>query len=291
MLLEILPIQLYCLTNVKVLFRNNNSAILHKVLHENLTDKEMYLSSVAILFVIKGKQVITNYDGTKVIVKQNELLYLSKDMYLVSDFVTENNEFEAVIFFFDDEFVEAKSSIDKSSKKTNHKIPTLLADVQIQKYVHSLLNIYLNSNSSHELLSLKLSELLALIKLQDGEEGFLSLFNSFLQPKDKRDIREFMKRNYLKNLNVQDYASLTGRSKSTFIREFKNLYNTTPNKWLIDQRLEKARQILIKNNQNVTDTAFEVGYENVSHFINAYKKKFSVTPKQSKSDTLTRIPY
>lgn len=291
MLLEILPSQLYNLSNVDILFRHNNSAILHKVLHENLIDKEMYLSSVAILFVIKGRQVISNYDGQKVIVKLGQLLYLSKEMYLVSDFVTEDDQFEAVLFFLDDEFIENKAGIHRSSAGLGNTIPTLQANTQIQKYIYSLLNVYLNSNNSNEILDLKLSELLALIQSQDGGQEFLYLFNSFLQPKEKRDIREFMKRNYLKNLKVEDYALLTGRSKSTFIREFKKLYRTTPNQWLIDQRLEKAHQILMNTNLNVTDTAFEVGYENVSHFINAYKKKYSVTPKQSKNNTLTRISY
>ncbi|MEH6348105.1 MAG: AraC family transcriptional regulator [Bermanella sp.] len=93
-------------------------------------------------------------------------------------------------------------------------------------------------------MDLTLSELIALIRLQDNGEEFLLLFNTFLHPAESRDIRDFMKRNYLKNLNVDDYAQLTGRSKSTFIREFKTLYNATPNQWLIDQRLEKAHYIL-----------------------------------------------
>lgn len=291
MTLEILPRQLYCLPNIKVLFRNNNSSILHKTLHESLIDKEMYLSSVAMLFVVKGKQTIRNYGGRKVVVGQGQLLYLSKDMYLVSDFVTENNEFEAVIFFFDDEFIERKSRISKANGKLKNTIPTLLPSVQIGRYIHSLLSVYLNSTNDKEILDLKLSELLALIKLQDDGKEFISLFNEFSYPKERRDIREFMERNYLKNLNVEDYALLTGRSKSTFIRDFKKLYSTTPNQWLIDQRLEKAHYILMKTNLNVTDTAFEVGYENVSHFISAYKNKFLVTPKQSKGDALTRISY
>lgn len=291
MLLEILPSQLYHLPNINVIFRDNNSSIIHKVLHQNLLNKEMYLSSVAILFVVKGEQIISNYDGTKVRVSQGELLFLSKAMYLVSDFVTKNNEFEAVIFFFGDEFIERESRTKPFSKQTKKVIPTLPAQPQIKRYIDSLLTVYLNSDNNKALMDLKLSELIALIRLQDNGEEFLLLFNPFLHPAKSRDIRDFMNRNYLKNLNVDDYAQLTGRSKSTFIREFKKLYHTTPNQWLIDQRLEKAHHILKNTNLNVTDTAFEVGYENVSHFISAYKKKFSVTPKQSKNEVLTQIPY
>ncbi len=291
MLLEILPSQLYHLPNINVIFRDKNSSILHKILYENLINKEMYLSSVAMLFIVKGEQVISNYDGTEVRVKQGQLLYLPKAMYLVSDFVTEDNEFEAVLFFLGDEFIARESQSKPVNKGSKNVIPTLLANPQIKMYINSLLGVYLNSANNEAIMDLKLTELIALIKLDDNGEEFLSSFNAFLHPAENRDIREFMKRNYLKNLNVDDYAQLTGRSKSTFIREFKKLYNTTPNQWLIDQRLEKAHHILMNTNLNVTNTAFEVGYENVSHFISAYKKKYSVTPKQSKTDVLTRISY
>lgn len=291
MLLELIPSQLYRLPNINTLFRNDSSSILYKVLRENLINKEMYISTVAILYVLKGRQVINKYDGKKVVVEQGQLVYLSKEMYLVSDFVIENGVFEAVIFFFDDRFIENKYHSSESEKKSDNIIPVLQSTIQINKYIHSLLDIYLNVDNSRELLDVKLSELLALIKLHDGGGVFLASFNASLLQVEKRDIREFMKNNYLKNLKVEDYALLTGRSKSTFIREFKKLYNATPNQWLIEQRLEKAHDILMNSNISVTDTAFEVGYENVSHFISAYKKKFKVTPKQSRGEALTRIPY
>ena len=88
----------------------------------------------------------------------------------------------------------------------------------------------------------------------------------------------------MKNLKVADYALLTGRSVSTFMREFKKLYQTTPNQWLIERRLEKAHHLLTHTDMNVTDVAVEVGYDNVSHFIKAYKIRHRQTPKQTKKN-------
>ena len=285
MILEILPNKLFSLPSIKVLQRNKNSAILHKILHNDLIDKEMYLSSVVMLFVLKGRQIISNNDGHKVVIEQGELLYLAKDMYLVSDFITENNTFEAVLFFMDDAFVEQCAM---ASQKRSHAdlsantIFTLQPSKQIERYIHSLISVYSNSENNHKLLEIKLLELITLISQQENGSAFLSSFYCFSSPVNKREIREFMKNNYLKNLKIEDYALLTGRSTSTFIREFKKLYNTTPNQWLIKQRLEKAHQLLTNTGFNVTETAFEVGYENVSHFIKAYKNKYDQTPKLSK---------
>lgn len=103
MLLDVLPKTLYSQSNIKSLFVNKNSSILHKILNENLLKKEMYLSSVAILFIIKGKQIIANYNGEKVIVQQGQILFLPQDIYIVSDFVIDD-VFEAMLFFMDNAF-------------------------------------------------------------------------------------------------------------------------------------------------------------------------------------------
>ena len=285
MILEVLPNALYSLSNINVLLRNKESSILYKVLSTNLINKEMYISSIAILYILNGKQIISNYDGDKVILEKGQMIYLSKDMYLVSDFVTDKDQFEALIFFMDDTFIEKNTRPGQRSENTetsNDKIRTIQANEQIEKYIHSLISVYSNSDNSNKILDLKLMELLSLIELQNEGLDFLSLFYSYSSPGKKRDIVEFMKIHYLKNLKIEDYALLTGRSISTFIREFKKIYKTTPNQWLIEQRLKKAHDLLMNTGMNVTETAFEVGYENVSHFIKAYKTKYGHTPKLSK---------
>jgi AraC-like DNA-binding protein len=48
----------------------------------------------------------------------------------------------------------------------------------------------------------------------------------------------------------------------------------------MDKRLEKAQLLLMTNPKNVADIASGVGYENFSHFIKAFHKKFGISPKQ-----------
>jgi len=290
MILEILPANLIGLASVKLLLRDRKSTIYHKVLDSSLLDKEMYLSSIAILYIVRGKQIISNYDSKAVTVNEGQLLFLTKDMYLVSDFVTENGHFEAIIFFIDDSVVQQNCTPNKNNE-IDYVIPTFDAGDQIYKYMQSLLDVYLHFENSHEMLEIKFRELLSLIKLQRNGEKFLSQFYGLESKHKRRDIREFMELNFLKNLNIEDYALLTGRSKSTFMREFKKLYDTTPNQWLIEKRLAKGHEMLMNTDVNVTDIAFEVGYENVSHFIKAYKNRYKITPKQLKSNLLAQISY
>jgi AraC-like DNA-binding protein len=48
----------------------------------------------------------------------------------------------------------------------------------------------------------------------------------------------------------------------------------------MDKRLERAYELLAGNHHSVNEIAFEVGYENFSHFIKAFHKKFGISPKQ-----------
>ena len=116
MILEILPSSLYDLPNIEVILKNKASSIIFKSLSENLENKKMFLSSVAILLVMKGEQIIQNYDKTDLIVRENEMVILPKDLYVVSDFVTKQEKFEAFIFFIDDQLITNSYSLTQQNK-------------------------------------------------------------------------------------------------------------------------------------------------------------------------------
>lgn len=176
-----------------------------------------------------------------------------------------------------------QGSIALTNKKATVDNPiTLATEPQIQNYIQALIHVYGTTGSNQELVEIKLLELLQLIKSQSNGSDFLSFILSLPRNREKRRIKPFMLNNYLKNLKIEDYALLTGRSLSSFIRDFKRLYDTTPHQWLIQKRLEKAYELLTTTKLNVTETAFEVGYENLSHFIKAYKKQFGCTPSEQK---------
>ena len=150
---------------------------------------------------------------------------------------------------------------------------TIFSNIFVQR------TIYTGKINDRRILALKLLELLSLLGLEEDNHQFLLTLN---EPTKYRSIKKLMDDNYLNNLKVNDYAPLSGRSVTTFIRDFKRLYGETPNKWLIKKRLAKAQDLLRNTAFNVTDVSLEVGYEKVSHFIHAYKLQHGVTPKKEK---------
>ncbi len=89
-----------------------------------------------------------------------------------------------------------------------------------------------------------------------------------------------MKASQGRAISVSELAEETSMSLSNFSQKFKMVTNQTPKEYLTKLRLQQSKLYL--NELSVTDTALELGYENISHFIRLFKKEFGITPKQFK---------
>jgi AraC-like DNA-binding protein len=90
--------------------------------------------------------------------------------------------------------------------------------------------------------------------------------------------------NWMSKLSLKELAFLCNMSVSTFKREFQKHYAESPMKWFQNKRLEYAHQLLYKEQKSSSEIYLEVGYENLSSFIQAYKLKYGITPKQHHKD-------
>ena len=102
----------------------------------------------------------------------------------------------------------------------------------------------------------------------------------------KIDLEAYMNRHFSYNIPLAQFAKLTGRSLSTFKRDFVRIFGTTPEKWLQKQRLEQAHFLITQKNKRPSEIYLELGFETLSHFSFAFKKQFGITPTElSKSFT------
>jgi len=125
-----------------------------------------------------------------------------------------------------------------------------------------------------DIASLKITEAITILRTIDKEID--AVLANFEEP-GKIDLVHFMERNFMFNMPLDKLGYLTGRSLSTFNRDFRKYFNTTPQKWLTTKRLELAHYELTKNKKKAIDVCYEVGFENLSHFSFAFKKQFGYT--------------
>ncbi|WP_299605647.1 AraC family transcriptional regulator [uncultured Aquimarina sp.] len=262
----------------KVLVDGLSCVIFKSVQHADLQN-ERYLASHALTLVLNGGLRIETKEGDLSIVNKNQMILLPRGLYMISDIIPKNESFEAIVFFFDEEITDEFLRNFEVSDITNSNNSIILAyDQNIRLFTDTLITLYRNKNQ-HQFTKPKLLELLHLISLSDTGEAFVNRLQHHKR-RAKKDIKAFMGDNYDKPLDIEDYAYLTGRSISTFRRDFKSKFGVSPKKWLVQRRMEKAALLLKDTPSSVTAIAQQVGYENTSHFIKIFQNKFSLSPKQ-----------
>lgn len=77
---------------------------------------------------------------------------------------------------------------------------------------------------------------------------------------------------------IQELCQEAGMSRAQLYRKFKTLTDKTVNEYLIQFRLYKAHELLMKTDLNVSEVAWEVGFKNLSHFSRVYSETFGHSP-------------
>lgn len=125
--------------------------------------------------------------------------------------------------------------------------------------------------------SLKITEAISILRTID--KSIDNILANFEEPY-KIELADFMEKNFMFNMPLEKFSYLTGRSLSTFKRDFNAIYGTTPQRWLTKKRLELAHYQLTEKNRKPVEVYLETGFENLSHFSYAFKKHFGVTPTE-----------
>ncbi len=88
----------------------------------------------------------------------------------------------------------------------------------------------------------------------------------------------FVKTNYAEKITLDAVARLCGLGRYQFSRTFKQAHGTTFREFVINLRIQKAEQILSLAEVSITDAAFSVGFNDLSHFAQMFRRYVGVRP-------------
>ena len=99
---------------------------------------------------------------------------------------------------------------------------------------------------------------------------------------DKRDARmstiiDYMRAHLGKEISLNTMAEIAGYTSYHIIRLFKETVGMPPHAYLIQLRLERAREF-IDEGYSITDAALNTGFSDQSHLTRRFKKRFGITP-------------
>lgn len=257
------------------------SAILYSCYHQRSRDGEHFVPEHTVSFQVTGSLLLN--DGSREYRSNENSLRLVRRNQLVKFFKIppENGEYRSISIYLDQKVLKDFSvEYGYSPAKKVHGSPVLELPLSkaLQTYFHSLLE-YEQSGSlrNSRFVDLKIKE--DLLLLLQAEPELQHILFDFAEP-HKLDLEAFMNKNYHFNVHLERFAYLTGRSLATFKRDFEKIFGTAPGRWLQEKRLEAAHYRIEEKGEKVSDVYFDLGFENLSHFSYAYKKKYGVAPSR-----------
>ena len=233
-----------------------------------------------LVYVIEGRKIWHTAHGSYDL-RKGSCVFVRKGACIVEQFF--DPRFCLVLFFVPDEFIcevlKSKSTpITKSGKKYD---PIMAIDntAAVQTFFQSMMPYFdAGRLPDQSLLQLKFRELILLLADNPVNHELLSYFCSLLQEPQSLSLQRVMEDNFCYNLKLDEFARLSSRSLSAFKRDFLRIYHTSPGKWLLEKRLNHALHLLTNMGKTVSETAFESGFESLSHFSRVFRQRFGSPP-------------
>jgi len=105
--------------------------------------------------------------------------------------------------------------------------------------------------------------------------------------------RRYIDECYALPLDLAEISKQACLSRYHFLRLFRDTFETTPHQYLIQRRIEKAKELLCSERFSVTDVCFEVGFQSLGSFSSLFRRCVGAAPnnyRERKKESLRKVP-
>lgn len=284
----VVPRKLLTLPGVTVIAAHQDSAILYKELEQELWERPLFSRAICLTVILEGKKKIRFADD-QIILDTNQGVFLPKEFMAVSDLFARGSRFKQYLLFFEDDIIQEfvsrrRLSLARESADLTFRIA---AEPGFLDYLAGLAATFKNLKRNQNMLRVKLLE--ALEWMADANPAVSQWLFAAIHS-ETANLQWVMENHFNSGLNVEDFALLSGRSLSSFQRDFKRTFGTSPARWIRERKLQRAAELL-EGNQDVTTVALEIGFENISHFIRLFKQEFGASPAEYRRTRAKSGPF
>lgn len=232
-----------------------------------------------LVWFISGETKIVQADATYFFKKGDIFLIPRNQLATIINYPKDEQPHKTVVMHLSTERLKqfyADRHITPKALKTQ-KIHCFNNHPLLESCLASLVPYFDMKDLPEDLAALKITEAISILRTIDKEID--NVLANFEEP-GKINLSDYMEKNFMFNLPMAKFGYLTGRSLTTFKRDFKKAFDVTPQRWLTQKRLELAHYQLVEKKKKPIDVCYEVGFENLSHFSYAFKKHFGYTPTE-----------
>lgn len=99
-------------------------------------------------------------------------------------------------------------------------------------------------------------------------------------------VVEHIRKNLHQKLTIDQIADMTYLSKSNFFKMFKQEFGISPNRFILNERIKKAKELLAKD-ESIKEVAFQTGFSDTNYFTRVFRQYEGTTPKIFQSNVLS----
>lgn len=232
-----------------------------------------------LIWFISGETKIVQADATHVFKKGDIFLIPRNQLATIINYPKDGQPHKTVVMHLTaDKLKNFYADMDvKPDVQHSQKIQCFNNHPLLESCLSSLIPYFEMPEIPENIASLKITEAISILRAIDKKID--NILANFEDP-GKIDLAEYMEKNFMFNLPLEKFGYLTGRSLTTFKRDFSKIFNLTPQRWLTKKRLELAHYQFVEKGMKPTEVCYEVGFENLSHFSYAFKKQFGYAPTE-----------
>ncbi len=232
-------------------------------------------------------------DGDDQLIMQGETLrttpghmILSLCGHTMGQMLSEQNETEAtsIIVHFDKALLLKIFNNTKPPFWKELETPVVRYVVQmaasklIEQYFEGIAHLFQYQQAvTEEMLALKLKEIIILLLQTPNSLQITQIMRSLFSERTFT-FKEVVDAHICEPVTIENLAMLTNKSVSSFKREFKKIYNTTPGVYIMNQRTEKVAQLLQVSDESIASIGYQCGFTSAAHLSRVFKSKYGVTP-------------
>ena len=257
--------------------------------HENSGVRSLSLTRIAIGYVLSGTKYLYCNDYSYSI-EEGSVFILDAGFHYEENVVGSNGRFEQITFYLSSQRLQqvifglninyglSFSSHHSCSKCVVRNFAFTVATTPIRNFFVGIDLSLRNSGLLHNDVGqrIKLNELIYL--LLSEEDGCLRRKVLRSSDAESGQFISIIYDNIFNDISVEMLAELTNRSLTSFKKEFRRLFSASPHRWIVEQRLDRARIMLASTSRTVSEIGAECAFANISHFIKLFKQRYSETP-------------
>ncbi len=154
-------------------------------------------------------------------------------------------------------------------------------DPQLEAIAMLLLAELPQENLGGKLYVESLANLLAvhLLRFYFATQPRVAIYEGGLTQRQLLQVLEYINEYLSQQIKLADLANLLGMSQFHFSHLFKRSLGIAPHQYLLQQRVERAKQLLKQTDQSIIDIAFLCGFNSHSHLSKQFRQLTGITPK------------